>query len=105
MRLTDASEYLRVASSTAHRLLSMLQYRGFVRQDPASKAYQPGPSLTNVAFAVHSRRTYHARPPRFCASWSTRFRNRARRNVGRQTGSLHRDTRKPFCRPGDLAFG
>ncbi len=55
IRLTDASEYLRVASSTAHRLLSMLQYRGFVRQDPASKAYQPGPSLTNVAFAVHSR--------------------------------------------------
>lgn len=55
IRLTDASEYLQVASSTAHRLLSMLQYRGFVRQDPISRAYQPGPSLTNVAFAVHSR--------------------------------------------------
>ncbi len=33
----------------------MLQYRGFVRQDPISRAYQPGPSLTSVAFAVHSR--------------------------------------------------
>ncbi|KDE97286.1 Transcriptional regulator PhtR [uncultured Mycobacterium sp.] len=55
IRLTDASEYLHVASSTAHRLLSMLQYRGFVRQDPISRAYQPGPSLTSVAFAVHSR--------------------------------------------------
>lgn len=55
IRLTDASEYLQVASSTAHRLLSMLQYRGFVRQDPITRAYQPGPSLTNVAFAVHSR--------------------------------------------------
>jgi len=30
IRLTDASNYLGVASSTAHRLLAMLQYRGFV---------------------------------------------------------------------------
>lgn len=55
VRLTDASEYLQVASSTAHRLLSMLQYRGFVRQDPSSKAYQPGSALTGVAFAVYAR--------------------------------------------------
>lgn len=52
VRLTEASVYLDVASSTAHRLLSMLQYRGFVRQDPISKAYLPGPALTGVAFAV-----------------------------------------------------
>lgn len=39
IRLTEASQYLGVASSTAHRLLAMLQYRGgFIRQDPASKA-------------------------------------------------------------------
>jgi DNA-binding IclR family transcriptional regulator len=44
-----------VASSTAHRLLAMLTYRGFVRQDPVSKAYLPGPSLTGVAFAIFGR--------------------------------------------------
>jgi IclR family acetate operon transcriptional repressor len=49
IRLTDASKYLGVASSTAHRLLAMLQYRGFVRQDGASKAYEPGPALTRLA--------------------------------------------------------
>lgn len=64
IRLTEASAYLGVASSTAHRLLAMLQYRGFVRQDPRSKVYQSGAALTNVAFSVLSRidvRT-HARP-------------------------------------------
>jgi DNA-binding IclR family transcriptional regulator len=33
----------------------MLAYRGFVRQDPASKAYLPGPALTGVAFAIFGR--------------------------------------------------
>lgn len=55
LRLTDVAEYLRVASSTAHRLLAMLQYRGFVRQDARSKTYRPGTSLTGVAFAVLQR--------------------------------------------------
>lgn len=52
LRLTDASTHLNVASSTAHRLLAMLVWRGFVRQDPATKLYGPGPALTNVAFSV-----------------------------------------------------
>ncbi|AII10988.1 MULTISPECIES: IclR family transcriptional regulator [Rhodococcus] len=55
IRMTEASKYLGVASSTAHRLLAMLQYRGFIRQDPASKVYLPGPALTGVAFAVLGR--------------------------------------------------
>ena len=55
IRLTEATRYLGVASSTAHRLLAMLTYRGFVRQDPVSKAYRPGPALTGVAFAVFGR--------------------------------------------------
>lgn len=55
IRLSEATRYLGVASSTAHRLLAMLTYRGFVRQDPASKAYLPGPALTGVAFAIFSR--------------------------------------------------
>ncbi|WP_374153024.1 IclR family transcriptional regulator [Pseudarthrobacter sp. WHRI 8279] len=52
IRLTDASNYLRVASSTAHRLMGMLLYRGFVRQNPATRAYEPGQALSSIAFAV-----------------------------------------------------
>lgn len=52
IRLTEVSAYLEVASSTAHRILAMLVWRGFVRQDPASKAYLPGPALTTIAFSV-----------------------------------------------------
>ena len=55
IRLTEATRYLGVASSTAHRLLAMLQYRGFVRQDPATKAYRPGPALMSAAFAILGR--------------------------------------------------
>lgn len=55
IRLSEATRYLGVASSTAHRLLAMLTYRGFVRQDPQSKAYLPGPALTSVAFAIFGR--------------------------------------------------
>ncbi|ETW22610.1 IclR family transcriptional regulator [Mycobacterium gastri 'Wayne'] len=55
IRLSEATRYLGMASSTAHRLLAMLTYRGFVRQDPVSKVYLPGPALTSVAFSIFSR--------------------------------------------------
>lgn len=55
LRLTEVSKYLGVATSTAHRLLAMLQYRGFVQQDPASRAYLPGTALTGVAFSILQR--------------------------------------------------
>ncbi|HTY32223.1 IclR family transcriptional regulator [Mycobacterium sp.] len=55
IRLSEATRYLGVAPSTAHRLLAMLAYRGFVRQDPVSRVYLPGPSLTGVAFAIFGR--------------------------------------------------
>jgi DNA-binding IclR family transcriptional regulator len=55
LRLTDVAGYLNVASSTAHRLLAMLQYRGFMRQDPRTKAYRPGTALTGVAFSILQR--------------------------------------------------
>lgn len=54
-RLTEAGTHLGVASSTAHRLLAMLSWRGFVRQNPATKMYGPGPALTTVAFSVLRR--------------------------------------------------
>jgi DNA-binding IclR family transcriptional regulator len=55
IRMSEASRYLGVASSTAHRILAMLQYRGFARQDPATKEYRPGPALTRIAFALFGR--------------------------------------------------
>ncbi|WP_314174811.1 IclR family transcriptional regulator [Streptomyces winkii] len=55
LRLTEVAKYLGVASSTAHRLLAMLQYRGFIRQDARSKAYVPGTALTGVAFSILQR--------------------------------------------------
>ena len=55
LRLTEVSRYLGVASSTAHRLLAMLQYRGFVRQDAAARTYHPGPMLDGLAFGVLRR--------------------------------------------------
>jgi DNA-binding IclR family transcriptional regulator len=44
-----------VATSTAHRLLAMLQYRGFMRQDPRTRVYLPGTALTGVAFSILQR--------------------------------------------------
>lgn len=55
LRLTEVAEYLGVATSTAHRLLAMLQYRGFMRQDPRTRAYLPGTALTGVAFSILQR--------------------------------------------------
>jgi DNA-binding IclR family transcriptional regulator len=55
LRLTEVADYLGVASSTAHRLLAMLHYRGFIRQDGRSKAYLPGTALTGVAFSILQR--------------------------------------------------
>lgn len=52
VRLMEAREYLGVAHSTAHRLLAMLAYHGFVRQDPESRAYLAGPALVEVGLAV-----------------------------------------------------
>ncbi len=46
--VSEAGEHLGVAPSTAHRLLSMLQYRGFAVQDEESKTYRPGPALIEI---------------------------------------------------------
>lgn len=52
LRLSEVAVHLGVANSTAHRLLAMLQYHSFVRQDPGSKAYQAGPALVEVGLSV-----------------------------------------------------
>jgi IclR family transcriptional regulator, acetate operon repressor len=52
VRLTDAYAYLNVAHSTAHRLLAMLVHHGYVRQNPVTRAYEPGPTLVEIGLAV-----------------------------------------------------
>jgi IclR family acetate operon transcriptional repressor len=52
IRLTDACQYLGVAHSTAHRLLAMLVHHGFVRRDPDTRGYLPGPTLVEIGLAV-----------------------------------------------------
>jgi DNA-binding IclR family transcriptional regulator len=50
--VSEAGELLGVSRSTAYRLLSMLQYRDFVRQDARTKAYVGGPALLRVGLAA-----------------------------------------------------
>lgn len=52
IRVADASKALGVARSTGHRLFAMLQFYGYVVQDPESRAYQAGPALVEVGLSV-----------------------------------------------------
>lgn len=54
LRLSDARDRLGVAHSTAHRLMAMLVYHGFVVQDPLSRAYVAGPALMDIGLSVVS---------------------------------------------------
>ena len=53
--VTETSKLLDVSRSTAYRLLSVLEYRGFVRQDPRTKMYHTGSALLRVALAANHR--------------------------------------------------
>lgn len=50
--VSEASEYLEVAPSTAHRLLAMLQHHQLALRDPVSKTYVAGPSLMRLGLAA-----------------------------------------------------
>jgi DNA-binding IclR family transcriptional regulator len=52
VRVAEAGRDIGVARSTAHRLMQMLQYHGFVSQDPDSKAYTAGPELIGMAVSI-----------------------------------------------------
>src|SRR3984885_7893121 len=64
VRLSEASEYLGVAHSTAHRLMAMLAFHGFVRREADSRAYVAGPVLTEIGLAAVRELDIrlHARP-------------------------------------------
>jgi IclR family acetate operon transcriptional repressor len=49
VRIAEASAATGLARSTTHRLLATLAAQDFVRQDPATRAYYPGPALLTLA--------------------------------------------------------
>jgi IclR family acetate operon transcriptional repressor len=52
IRVSDAAVQLGVAPSTAHRLLAMLQFHGFVAHDRHTHTYHAGPDLVRFGLAV-----------------------------------------------------
>lgn len=50
--VSEASRSIGVAPSTAHRLLSMLQYYEFVSQNPTTRSYEVGSTLLNLGLSV-----------------------------------------------------
>jgi len=52
VRIAEAASELGVARSTAHRLMQMLLYHGFARQDPESKAYVAGSRLIGLGLQL-----------------------------------------------------
>ncbi|MEU5281039.1 IclR family transcriptional regulator [Streptomyces asoensis] len=62
LRVSDAAARLGVSASTAHRLLSMLVYRGFAEQRP-DRRYEPGdvlrPAAATQAPVAQLRRAAH----------------------------------------------
>ncbi|MBF9127604.1 IclR family transcriptional regulator [Plantactinospora sp. S1510] len=55
IRVAEAANELKVARSTAHRLLAMLVYRGFAAQNATTRAYHPGPVLIEVGMGALSK--------------------------------------------------
>lgn len=47
-RVTDISDHLGVARSTAHRLLTTMRGHGFVEQEPGNRRYRLGPVLLGL---------------------------------------------------------
>ncbi|MHA7241297.1 IclR family transcriptional regulator [Arthrobacter sp. TMS1-12-1] len=55
IRLSDAATHLEVSTSTAHRLLAMLQSYGFVKQDTATRMYSLGPVFFDLSLSAPSK--------------------------------------------------
>jgi DNA-binding IclR family transcriptional regulator len=52
IRVSEAGVALGVAPSTAHRLLAMLEYHGFVQQDEETRGYRLGPALIEIGLTA-----------------------------------------------------
>ncbi|WP_432842470.1 IclR family transcriptional regulator [Dactylosporangium sp. CA-092794] len=55
LSVSEASDYLGVSRSTAHRSLAMLLQHDFVRQDTRTKLYEAGPALLQIGLAAVAR--------------------------------------------------
>jgi DNA-binding IclR family transcriptional regulator len=55
LRVTEVSQELDIAPSSAHRLLSTLRARGFVIQDRVTKSYRLGPSMLQLGASIADR--------------------------------------------------
>lgn len=74
VRVTDVSDELGVARSTAHRLLLTLAHRGFVAQDRVTRAYRAGRVLVEIGLS---------------AVGGLDVRRKARRHMERLAAELH----------------
>src|SRR6267378_1980909 len=52
LRLSDVSQTIGVAASTAHRLLTTLEASGMISQNTTTRCYEPGPELLGLARAL-----------------------------------------------------
>jgi IclR family transcriptional regulator, acetate operon repressor len=50
--VSEVSRLIGVAPSTAHRLLSMLQYYDFISQNPATRSYEAGSTLITIGLSA-----------------------------------------------------
>jgi DNA-binding IclR family transcriptional regulator len=55
VRVSEAATMLGTARSTAHRLLAMLEYHGFARQDAETMGYALGPALLELGLTAMER--------------------------------------------------
>lgn len=72
IRVSDLAHDLRIGRSTAHRILSTLQYHGFATQDSLTRAYRVGPiALTTIASKMDGAEVRAAARPHLEAVWRT----------------------------------
>lgn len=104
LKLTDAAAELQVSPSTAHRLLSMLVYRGFSVQDE-SRVYHPGPGLVANAGvqSAHRRLLQIARPHLVALSARTGETSNVMVRVGTTTRFLASEEGTDIVRIGSRA--
>ncbi|MGV9969366.1 IclR family transcriptional regulator, partial [Streptomyces olivaceus] len=51
LSLAEVAAELEIARSSAHRLMAMLVYYDFVRQDPATRSFRPGAAMIDVGLS------------------------------------------------------
>ena len=52
LRVSECAAELGVARSTAHRLLAMLEYYGFIRRDPKRRGYRAGEAVLSLGLSA-----------------------------------------------------